>query len=92
MTDDIQTLLAATASGDDARLAGLEDGVWTRVDQRREQMRMGQLRLAAVAMALIIGGVNGGLMLATSRPAPSEMQVFAVSAGASPLTRLDARG
>ena len=92
MTDDIQTLIAATASGDEARLAGLEDGVWIRVDQRRAQMRMGQVRLAAVAMALVIGGGNGGLMLAASRSAPSEMQVFAVSADASPLTRLDARG
>ena len=92
MTDDIETMIAAAEPADEARLAGLEDGVWTRVGRRREQMRMGQVRLAAVAMAMVIGGVNGGLMLATSRPAPSEMQVFAVSANASPLARLDVRG
>lgn len=92
MTDDIETMIAASAPLDEASLAGLEDRIWARVGERREQRRMGQVRLAAVAVALVIGGVNGGLMLATSRPAPSEMQVFTVSAGASPLARLEARG
>lgn len=92
MTDDIETLIGAETPQDQARLAGLEDRVWARVGERRAHRRMGQVRLAAVAAALVIGGINGGLMLATSRPAPSEMQVFTVSAGASPLARLEARG
>lgn len=92
MTDDIETMIAAGGPVDAARLDGLEDRVWARVGERREQRRMGQVRLAAVAAALVIGGVNGGLMLATARPAPSEMQVFTVSAGSSPLARLETRG
>jgi hypothetical protein len=53
---------------------------------------MGQVRVAAVAVAVAIGVTNGGLMLFAPRPDPSEMRIFTVSAGLSPLAGLDARG
>jgi hypothetical protein len=53
---------------------------------------MGQVRIAAVAVALVVGVANGGLMLMAPRPAPSEMRIFTVSAGLSPLASLDVRG
>lgn len=92
MTDDMDRLIGAIAPGDDARLAGVEDAVWTRVGERRDRARMGQVRLAAVALALVIGVTNGGLLLLAPRPEPSEMRIFTVSAGLSPLAGLDARG
>ena len=53
---------------------------------------MGQVRVAAVALALVIGVANGGLMLMAPRPEPSEMGIFTVSAGLSPLSGLNVRG
>ncbi|OYW86506.1 MAG: hypothetical protein B7Z20_07270 [Sphingobium sp. 32-64-5] len=57
-----------------------------------QRARMGQVRVAAVALALVIGVANGGLMLMAPRPEPSEMRIFTVSAGLSPLSGLDVRG
>jgi hypothetical protein len=53
---------------------------------------MGQVRIAAVAIALVVGGANGGLMLMTPRPEPSELRIFTVSAGLSPMASLDVWG
>ena len=92
MTDDINRLMAAVAPGDAARLDGVEDADWARVGERRERARMGQVRVAAVAIALVIGVTNGGLMLMAPRPEPSELRIFTVSAGLSPLASLDVRG
>ena len=92
MTDDISRLIGGLAPDDAARLAGVEDAVWARVGQRRDRVRMGQVRIAAVALALVIGVANGGLMLMAPRPEPSEMRIFTVSAGLSPLSGLDVRG
>lgn len=92
MTDDINRLIGATAPSDAARLSGVEDAVWARIGDRRERARMGQVRVAAVALALVIGVANGGLMLMTPRPEPSELRIFTVSAGLSPLASLDVRG
>ena len=92
MTDDINRLMAAVAPGDAARLDGVEDAVWARVGERRERARMGQVRVAAVAIALVIGVTNGSLMLMAPRPEPSELRIFTVSAGLSPLAGLDVRG
>ena len=92
MTDDMERLIGAVAPGDTARLAGVEDAVWARIGERRDRTRMGQVRIAAVALALVIGVANGGLMLLAPRPEPSEMRIFTVSAGLSPLSGLDVRG
>ncbi|MDQ3126239.1 MAG: hypothetical protein M3Q74_11645 [Pseudomonadota bacterium] len=85
-------LIGTVAPGDAARLAGLEDAVWTRIGEFGEPARVGQVRVAAVAIALVIGVTNGGLMLLAPRPEPSELRIFTVSAGLSPLASLDVRG
>lgn len=92
MTDDINRLIGAMEQGDDARLSGVEDAVWARIGERTESARMAQVRVAAVAIALVIGVANGGLMLSAPQPEPSEMRIFTVSAGLSPLSGLDVRG
>ena len=92
MTDDIERLVRTAAPGDAPGLAGVEDAVWARIGERRDRARMGQVRVAAVALALVIGVTNGGLMLLAPRPEPSEMRIFTVSAGLSPLASLDVRG
>ena len=92
MTDDRNRLIGAEAPGDAGRLAGVEDAVWARIGERRDRARMGQVRVAAVAIALVIGVTNGGLMLMAPRPEPSELRIFTVSAGLSPLAGLDVRG
>ena len=92
MTDDMNRLIGAVAPGDAARLAGVEDAVWARIGHLRERARMSQVRIAAVAIAVVIGVTNGGLMLLAPRPEPSEMRIFTVSAGLSPLASLDVRG
>ena len=92
MTDDMERLIRAVAPGDAARLAGVEEAVWARGDARRESIRLSQVRVAAVALAFAIGVTNGGLMLSAPRPEPSEMRIFTVSAGLSPLAGLDVQG
>ena len=92
MTDHIDRLIGTSDPVDTTRLAGVEDAVWARISERRDQARMGQVRLAAVAVALAVGITNGGLMLLAPRPQPSELQIFTVSAGLSPLASLDVRG
>ena len=92
MTDDIERLIGAAAPGDAARLAGVEDAVWSRIGERRDRARMGQVRVAAVAIALVVGGANGGLMLMAPRPEPSELRIFTVSAGLSPMASRDVGG
>jgi hypothetical protein len=92
MLDDIDRPIGGGRHDGEAQLAGLEDKVWARIGERRDQARMGQVRVAAVALALVVGVANGGLMLLSLRPEPSEMRVFTVSAGLSPLAGLDARG
>ncbi len=92
MTDDMERLMRTAEPADEAGLGGLEAAVWARIDMRHDRARMGQVRFAAVALALVIGVANGGLMLTTPQPEPSEMRIFTVSAGLSPLGSLDVRG
>jgi len=91
MLDDIDLIDGDRHDGE-AQLAGLEDKVWARLGERHERARMGQVRVATVALALVIGVANGGFMLMSPRPEPSEMRVFTVSTGLSPLAGLDVRG
>jgi hypothetical protein len=89
MTADIQKWILTAPAGDDARLGAVEDAVWRRIGERR---RVRRIRVAAVALALMMGGVNGGLTMFAPPPPPSEMRIFTVSAGLSPLASLDAHG
>ena len=92
MNDDIERLIRTATPGGAVGLAGLEDAVWSRVRERRDRASVSQVRIAVLALALVIGVTNGGLMLLAPRPEPSEMRVFTVSAGLSPLVSLDVRG
>lgn len=91
MTDDLERLIGMVAPGDAARLAGVEDAVWARISERRDRTGVGRVRIAAVALAVVIGVTNGGLMLLAPRSEPSEMRIFTVPAGLSPLASLDVR-
>lgn len=92
MTDDMERLIGLAVAGDAGPLPGMEATVWARIGARRDRARMGQIRIAAVALALVVGVVNGGLMLLAPRPEPSEMRIFTVASGLSPLSSLDVRG
>lgn len=92
MLDDIDRLIGGGRHDGEGQLGGLEDKVWARIGERRDEARMGQVRAAAIALALVVGVANGGFMLLYPRPEPSEMRVFTVSTGLSPLSGLDVRG
>ena len=93
MTDDIEHRLATPLSAEDAsRLTTLEDGVWRRIEERQSQRRMGQVRLAVMAMALLVGVANGGVLGQVFKPRPSDIQIFSVSAGLSPMTGFEVGG
>ena len=92
MLDDIDRLIGGGRHDGEAQLAGLEDKVWARIDERRDRARTGQVRVVAIGLALVVGVANGGFMLLSPRPEPSEMHVFTVSTGLSPLSGLDVRG
>lgn len=92
MLDDIDRLIGGDRHDSEVQLAGLEDKVWARIGERRDRTRMGQVRVAAIALALVVGVANGGFLLLSPRPEPSEMRVFTVSTGLSPLSGLDVRG
>lgn len=91
MTEAIDRMIE-TAPEDVAPLAALEAGVWRRIEDRQARRRMGQVRLTVMVMALIVGAANGGLFVLTPKPRPSDIQVFSVSAGLSPLSRLEVGG
>lgn len=93
MTDDIEHRLAEPiCAADMTRLADLEGGVWRRIEQRQSQRRIGQVRLAVMAMALLVGVANGGVMGQVFKPRPSDIQIFSVSAGLSPMSRFEVGG
>ena len=92
MSDDIDKVIGRDTPVGSDDLTGLEDQVWRRIGERRERMRMDQVRIAAVAAAVALGALNGGAVRLASPPEPSEMRVFTVASGLSPLASLDARG
>lgn len=92
MLDDIDRLIGGGRHDGEAQLIGLEEKVWARIGERHDRTRMGQVRIAAVALALVVGVANGGFMLLSPRPEPSEMRLFTVATGLSPLSGLDVWG
>ena len=86
MTDELERLIRAETPGDAAHLAGVERAVWTRIGERQSRRRLTGVQGAAIAFSLLIGLTNGSLMLLMPRPAPSEMNVFSVATGLSPLS------
>lgn len=88
MTHDIDRLIR-TAPIDDLRLNDLETDVWRRIEQQHSERRLGRVRMAALAMALVVGAANGGLFALTRPAPPSEIQVFSLASASSPLFRLE---
>jgi len=91
MTRNLDDLLNRSAAmSADRSLDGLEPLVWSRVDALRGERLTRQLRLGAVAMALVTGLTVGGVG-AVAAPRPhGDMAIFTVDAGLSPLVRLEA--
>ena len=87
--DDLGNWLVRAAPGDGVSLDRLEEDVWTRVKAIQAQRATDRIRLAAVAMALVIGVANGGLGATFAQTTVSEMAIFSVAA-TSPLVRLEA--
>lgn len=65
-------------------LDGLEDRVWARVSERGAVRRERSVLSMTAALALAIGAANGGLIVASQPPAPSELQVLTVDTALSP--------
>ena len=91
MTEAIDRMIEIAPVGA-APLAQLEAGVWRRIEERQARRRTGQVRLTVMVMALIVGAANGGLFVLTPKPRPSDIYVFSVSAGLSPLSSLEIGG
>lgn len=85
MIDELERLIRADGSHDMSRLDGVENAVWTCVEARQAQRRLTRTQGAALGLSLVIGLTNGGLLMLSPRPAPSEMSVFSVSTGLAPL-------
>lgn len=93
MTDEIDRLIARAATqADHSGLDGLETSVWRRVEDRLGERRLGQVRLAALVVALGVGAANGGLVALSTHAQPSELQAFSVSTGLSPVGVLGLTG
>lgn len=74
----------------EAPLGDLERDVWRRVEAYSARRATMQVRLAALAVALTVGVVNGSVGGASISPPSSEMTVFSSSGFMSPLTRIEA--
>jgi hypothetical protein len=92
MPSQLDDRLAALAAVDTSpALAGLEDGVWTRVQARREAAAAGSInvRLALTAAALAIGLAFGALHQPSQRQAHvAELGVLSEDGLLAPSVRL----
>lgn len=85
MTPDIDDLIlagSATPSLDD--LGGLEAGVWQRVSRHRARSNARRLQAGALAIAVMVGAVGGGVMLRDEPRPDAELHVLTVEAGLAP--------
>lgn len=87
--DDLENWLRRPASGDGVSLDRLEEDVWSRVRAVQAQRATDRIRVAAVAVALVVGLANGGLGATFAQTTASEISIFSVAA-TSPLVRLEA--
>lgn len=85
--DDLLKRSAATPV--EGSLDGLEPLVWSRVEIRRSERLASQLRLGAMAMALVTGLTAGGVGAVAAPSPPGELAIFTLDAGLSPLVKLD---
>lgn len=89
---DLETLIIRGAAGTDLALDGLEDSVWSRVDQARSKARERNLRLAALGVAAVIGGVAGGVAAPAIQTIPGELSIFSPRMATTPLDVRSALG
>lgn len=89
---DLDTLIVRGSPDAVIALDGLEDGVWSRVDQARSKARERTVRLAALGVAAVIGGVAGGVTAPDIQTAPSELSIFSPRMAATPLDVRSALG
>jgi hypothetical protein len=87
--DDLENWLRRAAPGDGVSLDQLEEDVWSRVRAIQAQRATDRIRVAAVAVALVVGLANGGLGAKFAYTTASEMAIFSMAA-TSPLVRLEA--
>ncbi len=87
--DELENWLRRAAPGDGVSLDRLEDDVWSRVRVIQAQRATDRIRMAAVAVALVVGLANGGLGATFAQTTASEMSIFSMAA-TSPLVRLEA--
>jgi hypothetical protein len=80
--------LASLSEAGDPLLDGLEEAVWRRVGELRTRRNTNRLRAGAVAAALVVGTVNGGVGALASERGRAHEPIFA--AAQTPLTRLGA--
>ena len=82
---DLDRLIACGPAPREARLETLEDAVWARVAVRQTRAREARLRLAALAVAALVGGVMGSQIVPPASPAGGELAVFSPRVAAAPL-------
>lgn len=89
---DLDRLIADGPTPGGARLDTLEDAVWARVALRRSKEREARLRLSALAVAALVGGVMGSQIVPPSKPAGGDLAVFSPRVAAAPLDLRSALG
>lgn len=97
MNDDLDAALAAlAASPADRPLGGMEARIARDIAQRRRQALQARplrpVRLAALALALVIGLAAGGGAAVSALHAPQRAAAFAAGTELAPSTLLDSRG
>lgn len=85
MTPDIDDLIRRPDITERALgLENLEARVWSRVRAHHARVAAQRTQTAALALALIVGAVGGGLLTVNRVVPQSELQVLTVEAGLSP--------
>lgn len=89
---ELDTLIAREATGTSAGLDCLEHDVWSRVERLQAKARERSLRVTALGVAAVIGGITGGVMAPAGQTSPTELSIFSPRLAASPLDVRSALG